>query len=67
MAGDPDARPFSRAFQMRHGVGPSSSIKASLDPLIKKGILYRGLEGKFRFVDRVIPFWIDDLHSGVSG
>ena len=65
LAGDPDALPFSKDFQMRHGIGPSSSIKASLDSLAKKGIVYRTLEGRFRFVDRFMPFWIDDMRDGI--
>ncbi|BBO70931.1 ATPase [Desulfosarcina alkanivorans] len=65
LAGDPEALPFSKDFQMRHGIGPSSSIKASLDSLVKKGILYRTLEGRFRFVDRFMPFWIDDMRDGI--
>jgi len=65
LAEDPEALPFSKDFQMRHGIGPSSSIKASLDSLLKKGILYRTLEGRFRCVDRFMPFWIDQLQSGV--
>jgi hypothetical protein len=64
LADDPEALPFSKDFQMRHGIGPSSSIKASLDSLVKKGILYRSLEGRFRFVDRFMPCWIDDLRDG---
>lgn len=64
LAGDPEVLPFSRDFQMRHGIGPSSSIKASLDSLIKKGILYRTLEKRFRFVDRFMPFWIKTLVEG---
>jgi hypothetical protein len=58
---DEDGLPFSRDFQLRHRVGPSSSIKASLESLAKKGILYKTLEGRYRFVDRFMPFWIADL------
>lgn len=56
-----DALPFSKDFQMRHGIGPSSSIKASLDSLVKKGILFKTLEGRHRFVDHFMPFWIRDI------
>lgn len=63
LADDPEALPFSKDFQMRHGIGPSSSIKASLVSLSKKGIVYRTLEGRFRFVDRFMPFWIDDIRK----
>jgi hypothetical protein len=60
---DPEAQPFSKDFQMRHGIGPSSSIKASLDSLVKKGVLYKTLEGQYRFVDRFMPYWIHGLHQ----
>jgi hypothetical protein len=61
LAGNPDALPFSKDFQMQHGIGPSSSIKASLVSLLKKGIVHRTLEGRYRFVDHFMPFWITDL------
>jgi hypothetical protein len=60
---EPDAMPFSKDFQMRHGIGPSSSIKASLDSLLKKGILCKTLQGRYRFVDRFMPYWIQGLHQ----
>ena len=56
---DPTAKPFSRDFQLKHGIGPSSSIKASFDSLIKKGILFKTLQGSYYFVDRFMPYWID--------
>lgn len=65
LADDPEAKPFSKDFQLRHGIGPSSSIKASLDSLVKKGIVYRTLEGRYRYVDRFMPFWIDDMRGGI--
>jgi AAA+ ATPase superfamily predicted ATPase len=58
---DPEAQPFSKDFQMRHGIGPSSSIKASLDSLVKKGILYKTLDGRHLFSDRFMPWWIWDM------
>jgi hypothetical protein len=58
---EPGAKPFSREFQLRHGIGPSSSIKASLDSLVKKGILHQGPDGAYRFLDTFMPFWIDYL------
>jgi hypothetical protein len=58
---DPTAKPFSRDFQLKHGIGPSSSIKASFDSLIKKGILFKTLQGSYHFVDRFMPYWIDDI------
>ena len=60
---DEEALPFSKDFQLKHGVGPSSSIKASLESLAKKGILYKTLEGRYRFVDRFMPFWIYDIRQ----
>ncbi|MBW1699678.1 MAG: hypothetical protein JRK26_23130 [Deltaproteobacteria bacterium] len=48
---EPKAKPFSREFQLTYGVGPSSSIKASLDSLVKKGILYQTPAGRYRFAD----------------
>jgi hypothetical protein len=63
LAGEPEALPFSKDFQIRHGIGPSSSIKASLVSLEKKGILYRTFEGRYHFVDRFMPFWIDHIRT----
>lgn len=60
---DPKALPFSKDFQMRHGIGPSSSIKGSLDSLLKKGILYKTLEGRYRFVDRFMPYWLHGMRQ----
>jgi hypothetical protein len=61
LAGDLEALPFSRDFQMRHGIGPSSSIKASLVSLEKKGIIHRTVDGRHRFVDRFMPYWIEAI------
>ncbi len=55
------AKPFSRKFQMTYGIGPSSSIKASLDSLTKKGILFRTLGGTYQFSDTFMPYWINEL------
>lgn len=63
LADDPEALPFSKEFQLRHGIGPSSSIKASLVSLLKKGIVCRTLEGRYRFVDSFMPFWIGDIRK----
>jgi hypothetical protein len=62
---DPEGRPFSKAFQLRHGVGPSSSIRASLDSLVNKGLLYRDAAGTYRFSDTFMPYWISNL--GTAG
>lgn len=56
---DQTVKPFSKDFQLKHGIGPSSSIKASLDSLVKKGILFKRLQGSYHFVGRFMPSWID--------
>jgi len=58
---EPDAKPFSKEFQLTHGVGPSSSIKAYLDSLRKKGILYRTKGGPYEFSDVFMRYWISYL------
>jgi Ni2+-binding GTPase involved in maturation of urease and hydrogenase len=58
---DQTAKPFSKDFQLTHGIGPSSSIKASLDSLLKKGILYKSLQGGYHFTDGFMPYWIDRI------
>jgi AAA+ ATPase superfamily predicted ATPase len=55
---EPGAKPFSKDFQLAHGIGPSSSIKASLDSLVKKAILYRTKEGTYAFSDVFMQYWI---------
>ena len=62
---DQAAKPFSKDFQLKHGIGPSSSIKASLDSLVKKGILFKTLQGGYRLVDGFMPYWIDDIRKTV--
>ena len=62
---DQAARPFSKDFQLKHGIGPSSSVKASLDSLVKKGILFKALQGGYHFVDRFMPYWIDDIRKTI--
>ena len=56
---DQTVKPFSKDFQLKHGIGPSSSIKASLDSLLKKGILFKTLQGRYHFTDGFTPYWID--------
>ena len=58
---EPQARPFSKQFQLKHAIGPSSSIKASLDSLVKKGILFRSKGGTYQFSDTFMPYWIRHL------
>ena len=58
---DQAAKPFSKDFQLKHGLGPSSSIKASLDSLLKKGILSKSLQGSYYFTDTFMPYWIDSI------
>ena len=60
---DPDAQPFSKDFQMKYGIGPSSSIKASLVSLLKKGIIYKTPENRYHFVDRFMGYWISDIRK----
>jgi hypothetical protein len=60
---DQSAKPFSKDFQLKHGIGPSSSIKGSIDSLLKKGILYKTLEGSHRFADLFMPYWIDYIRK----
>ena len=62
---DQTAKPFSKAFQLKHGIGPSSSIKASLDSLVKKGILFKMLQGNYHFVDGFMPYWIDYIRKTI--
>jgi hypothetical protein len=59
LSAEDDSKPFSKDFQLTYGIGPSSSIKASLDSLVKKGILYKTTEGKYQFADTFMPCWID--------
>ncbi|MDJ0988352.1 MAG: hypothetical protein QNJ26_22640, partial [Desulfobacterales bacterium] len=62
---DQTAKPFSKEFQLTHGIGPSSSIKASLDSLLKKGILYKSIQGSYRFTDGFMPYWINRIMKSV--
>jgi hypothetical protein len=62
---DQAAKPFSKDFQLKHGVGPSSSIKASLESLVKKGILSKTLQGGYQFVDGFMPYWIDYIRKTI--
>lgn len=58
LAREQHAKPFSKEFQLAYGVGPSSSIKASLDSLVKKGILYQTPAGRYRFADTFMRYWV---------
>ena len=59
LAQDPDTPPFSKEFQLRHRIGPASSINASLASLVKKGIVIKKGPGTaYRFADLFFPFWI---------
>jgi len=58
---EPDAKPFSREFQLTHSIGPSSSIKASLDSLRRKGILFTTPDGSYQFSDIFMRYWIGYL------
>ncbi len=57
----PDLKPFSKEFQMTHGIGPSSSINASLESLCKKGIMQKKPDGLYRFSDIFMQFWLNNL------
>ncbi|HBF42589.1 MAG TPA: hypothetical protein DDW42_02950 [Desulfobacteraceae bacterium] len=65
MSKDPGAKPFSREFQLTHGIGPSSSIKGSLDSLTKKGIFYKTKKGSYQFSDTFMRYWISYLREAV--
>ncbi len=62
-----NSKPFSKDFQLTYGIGPSSSIKASLDSLVKKGILYKTTAGKYQFADTFMPCWIDYIGDKKQG
>jgi hypothetical protein len=57
---EPDAKPFSKNFQLSHWIGLSSSMKVSLESLVKKGILVRGKGGAYQFSD---VFMVYGIHS----
>ena len=61
LAREQNAKPFSKEFQLTYGVGPSSSIKASLDSLVKKGVLYKTPAGRYKFADTFMRYWILNL------
>ena len=67
LSADDDPKPFSKDFQLGYGIGPSSSIKASLDSLVKKGVLYKTTKGKFEFSDTFMPCWIDYIGDRKQG
>ncbi len=67
LSSDYDSKPFSKDFQLTYGIGPSSSIKASLDSLVKKGILYKTTKGKYQFSDTFMPCWIDYIGDKKQG
>ena len=67
LSDEPDAKPFSRDFQITHGIGPSSSIKASLDSLVKKGILRRRKDGSYQFSDAFMLYWIRSMQQTDAG
>lgn len=54
-------RPFSKDFQLKYGIGPSSTIKASLDSLTKRGILMKTIKGEYKFSDTFMPYWINNI------
>ncbi len=58
---EPNLKPLSKEFALRYQISPPSSIKASLVSLIKKGIIYRRLEGSYRFTDHFMPYWVESI------
>lgn len=60
---EPHAKPFSKEFQLTYGIGPSSSIKASLDSLTKRGILFKTRQGSYQFSDIFMQYWIISLEQ----
>ena len=58
---EPALKPLSKEFALRYQISPPSSIKASLVSLMKKGIIYRTLEGNYRFTDNFMPYWIEAM------
>ncbi|MEJ2428354.1 MAG: hypothetical protein P8075_05465 [Deltaproteobacteria bacterium] len=48
---------------LKYSIGPPSSIKASLESLMKKSILYRSSDGSYRFADGFMPYWIEYLRK----
>ena len=58
LASDPGASPFSKEFMSRHGLGPPSSIQASLRSLISKGIVIKDLSGDYELLDGFMAYWI---------
>jgi hypothetical protein len=54
-------------FQLSYAIVPSSSIKASLDSLVKKGILYRTGIGSYQFSDIFMRHWILSLQQSNLG
>jgi uncharacterized protein len=67
LSAEQDPKPFSKDFQLTHGIGPSSSIKASLDSLVKKGILYKTVDGKYQFSDTFMPCWMNYIGDKKQG
>ena len=63
---DPTQRPFSKSFMLTHRLGPPSSIRASLNSLVKKGLLFRTADGHYRFTDAFMPVWIKALQEAGS-
>jgi hypothetical protein len=59
---DSGTPPFSKEFQLRHKIGPASSINASLTSLVKKGVLMKtGPGAQYQFSDLFFPFWIEEI------
>ena len=64
---DPDLSPLSKEFMLRHGLGPPSSIQASLRSLMNKGLVTRSIEGDYALTDRFMAYWIRGVLKKRSG
>lgn len=61
LSNEPDLKPLSKEFALKYQISPPSSIKASLESLIKKGIIYRTLAGRYQFIDNFMPYWVASM------
>jgi hypothetical protein len=53
--------PFKFGGIVKSRIGPSSSIKASLDSLTKRGVLMKTIKGEYKFSDTFMPHWINNI------
>jgi len=55
---DPGLSPLSKEFMLKHGLGPPSSIQASLRSLMKKGLVIHAIGGNYELTDGFMGYWI---------